>query len=104
MASRGSSWVFLPIAIGIMLLQLVAVVALVVTGSWASEPPALLLTINPIVGWVGGLDRYPIFSRELFDSWISHGAALFGASNVLAFATIQWLGLGLVADLIRQNR
>ena len=90
-------WLWLPVAIAVVLFQGVAVLALVLTGSWATQPPGFLAAINPIVGLVGGTEGLAIVPQTMFDSF-SSGTQWFQASNAFVCAALQWLGLGLVID------
>jgi hypothetical protein len=64
--------------------------------------PGFLAAINPIVGLVGGTEGLAIVPQTMFDSFAS-GTQWFQASNVFVWAALQWLGLGLVIDLVRKR-
>jgi hypothetical protein len=98
----GGSWFFLPLGAAVVSFQAIAIVALVVTGKWGLEVPGFLLTINPVIGWVDGLNRCAIVPHSLFDSFV-RSTSFHQAANVLVFATIQWIGLGLLVDLSRSK-
>jgi len=101
-SDSGGSWTFVPLGAVIVAFQFLAVVALLVAGKWGLSTPEILLTVNPIIGWVDGLSRLAIVPHSYFDSF-SQGTSLHQAANVLVYAAIQWVGLGFLLDLWKNS-
>jgi len=97
-----ANWTFLPLAFAVLLLQFVAILALVFTGSWQTPAPGFMIAITPLFGWAGGLSR-ALVPESVFSGY-SAGYTMYCAANVYAYAMVQWIGLGLALDLVRNRK
>ena len=96
-----AGFVFLPIGVGLTLLHAVGILAMLLTGSWSYNIPDAFQTINPLFMWIDGVSN-PIVPETAFSSFTSSNK-LFTCTNVFLFGTIQWIGLGLILDLVRSK-
>jgi hypothetical protein len=101
-AAGGPGAKFLTLGAVVMLFHVIAVVGLVVAGKWQYGPPDLMVKINPLYSLADGGQRM-LLPRSLFDS-LSNATQVASAANLLVYAAIQWLGLGLLLDLIRPSK
>lgn len=95
----GSGFVFVPLAVGFLLLEALALVALVVTGNWSQNFPEIFRTLNPIFSWGS---QHPIVPESVFRS-LSNGWAINIAANLFVYSVIQYMALGFLLDFIKSK-
>lgn len=97
----GSGFVFVPLAVGFLLLEGLGLLAMVLTGSWSENFPPIFRTLNPLFTYVDGL-RHPIVPDSVFRS-LSNGYAINIAANLYVYSILQYMGLAFLLDFAKNK-
>ena len=100
MLGGGSKWPFSQLGVVVLGFHAAAIGLLLVTGSWGMEPPLAIVRASPL--WKAFGQQNVLVPAAWFDSLRNAAAARAGV-NMIVWAFFQWVGGGLILDLLRQG-
>lgn len=96
--SRG--YVLTQLALVVFGFQAAAIIATIATGSWAMDPPYLLVKMNPL--WAHFGRQTLLIPAGLFES-LSHSTAWREGMNMVVWAGLQWVAPAILLDYMRSK-